>query len=404
MADDPVAKNESPCIALGVSSSIAAYKAAALTSQCVKAGMDVNVLMTENATRLVGPRTLLTLSRNPVITSLWDVPDWRPEHIALSQRARLLVIAPATANVLAKLATGIADDALTTFALAHEGPVIVAPAMNPQMWRHPSVRENCRILAERGVVFVDPEPGPVACGADAAPGRMAAVERIFRTIQVQLALPPAIHGKGAGRKLVVTAGPTREPLDPVRFLTNRSSGKMGYAVAEVAAAMGFETTIISGPVSLPLPVNCALVEAGTASAMRDAVMAEFTDATALVMCAAVADFAPKMVPAKIKKSDRDQLELRLQRTPDILAEIAKVKKPGQKVIGFAAESGDPVAEAKRKLCDKHLDLVVANDISRADVGFGSDRNQAALVTAKGVESLPVMSKIDLAVKILAQIA
>ena len=392
------------CVALGVSSSIAAYKAVDLTSRFVKAGIDVHVLMTENATRLIGQRTFLTLSQNPVTTSLWDVPEWRPEHIALSEQVQLLVVAPATANVLAKLAHGIADDALSTFALAHEGPLLIAPAMNPKMWRHPAVQENCRILKARGAVFIDPEPGPVACGADEAPGRMADPARICRAVSAHLAIQDLPTNAGAGRKLVVTAGPTREPLDPIRFLTNRSSGKMGYAVAEAASALGFETVLVSGPTCLPPPSNCRIVDVVSAEEMNAAVLEEFKDATGLVMCAAVADFRPaETAGAKIKKGNMTTLELPLARTPDILANVAEIKKSDQRTIGFAAESGDPVGEGRRKLADKKLDWIVANDVSRDDTGFASDQNQAVLISTGSEEPLPKMPKIELAAKILQKL-
>ncbi|MFO7821703.1 MAG: bifunctional phosphopantothenoylcysteine decarboxylase/phosphopantothenate--cysteine ligase CoaBC [Lentisphaeria bacterium] len=391
------------CIALGVSSSIAAYKAADLVSRLVKLGVEVNVIMTENATKLVAPRTFLTLSQRPVITSLWETPDWRPEHIALSEKAQLLVIAPATANVIAKLAHGIADDALLTFALAHEGPVLVAPAMNPKMWRHPAVRENCRILKERGVIFVYPESGPVACGDEQDAGRLADVGRICNAVEAHLAVSDELRRVGRNRRLVVTAGPTRENLDPVRFLTNRSSGKMGYAVAEAASAMGFETVLISGPVNLPLPANCEVLKVSTAAEMNEAVMREFGKAEALVMCAAVADFTPaEKAVNKLKKGAVDSLQLSLQRTPDILANVAEIKTGAQTVIGFAAESGDPIPEARRKLAEKRLDLVVANDISRDDIGFGSQDNEVTLVSDGESEKLPRLAKIKLAVKILAK--
>jgi len=401
-ATDTEGAGTSPCIVLGVTGSIAAYKAAEVVSTLTQAGVDVHVIMTAAATKLVQPQTFFTLSRNPVITSLWDQPEWEPEHIALAEQARLLVVAPATANFLAKLAHGIADDALSSYAVSHTGPVLVAPAMNPRMWGQRAVQENCRILRERGVLFVDPEEGPVACGGEGI-GRLASPAAIVRAIQAQLT---AAEPKGSGaaaraRKILVTAGPTRETVDPVRFISNRSSGKMGYALAEAAAAAGHEVTLISGPVSLPAPARCRLVRVESAADMAAAVKREFSRTELLIMCAAVADYRPaKVAPRKIKKRAAP-LTLELVPTEDILSSLAARKKAGQKVAGFAAETENLEAAAKDKLRRKRLDWIVANDVSRKDIGFDSDRNQVTVYAARGrARRFPAMPKMELAARLL----
>ncbi|MCF7855088.1 MAG: bifunctional phosphopantothenoylcysteine decarboxylase/phosphopantothenate--cysteine ligase CoaBC [Candidatus Pacebacteria bacterium] len=388
-------------VVLGVSSSIAAYKAADLTSKLVQSGVDVHVVMTQNATNLVRPQTFRTLSQHPVITDLWSVPDWRPEHIALAELAQVLVIAPATANVLAKLANGIADDALTTFALAHEGPLIVAPAMNPRMWRNPAVRENCRRLQGRGVTIVAPESGRVACGTDTEPGRLADVSRIVSTTLAHLAGLSLRRDSTDRQKILVTAGPTREVIDPVRFISNKSSGKMGYACAEMALAAGHDVTLISGPAATAPPPGCRFIAIESAADMAVTVRREFPDCNLLIMCAAVGDYRPA-TPAqqKIKKT-KGKLTLTLERTEDILAIVASLRKPTQKVVGFAAETVNVDANAVEKLHAKKLDMIVANDVSRQDAGFGTDENVVTLYLPDGTKhSLPRMLKIDVAAEIL----
>ncbi len=382
-------------VALGVTGSIAAYKAADLTSKLTQAGISVHVLMTQSATKLVQAQTFLTLSQNPVTTDLWDTPDWQPEHIALAEKAQVLIVAPATANFLGKLAHGIADDALSTYALSHSGPVIVAPAMNPRMWQHPAVQDNCRILRERGVVFVEPESGRVACGEEGT-GRLASVETLLQTVQVQLAAATLADSAKKPLRILVTAGPTREDLDPVRFLSNRSSGKMGYAVAQVAAAAGCDTTLISGPTALPKPAGCRCIDVVSAADMAEAVKAEFEACDVLVMSAAVADFRSASVEKqKIKKGDNG-LELSLVRTEDILASLATMRRPGQKIMGFAAETRDLAAAAQKKLERKKLDWIVANDVSRSDIGFASDQNEVTVFSQSGAQTLSAMPKIELA--------
>jgi len=388
-----------PLVALGVTGSIAAYKAADLTSALVQAGVNVQVLMTASAMQLVQAQTFLTLSRQPVITDLWTMPQWQPGHIELAERAALLVIAPATANFIGKLANGIADDALTSYALSHQGPVLVAPAMNPRMWAHAAVQANCQRLRERAVVFVGPDSGRVACG-DAGRGRLAPVAQILDAVLAHLAagaLPPTPR-----RRIVVTAGPTREFLDPVRFLTNRSSGKMGYAIAAVAAAAGHDVTLISGPTELTPPPNCRVIAVTSAAEMHAATRHEFAAAQLLIMAAAVADYRPShCADSKLKKTAAG-LELEWQRTTDILAELGQDKGPDQVLVGFAAETENLEANAAAKLAAKNLDYIVGNDISRSDIGFAADANEVCVLAAKSAPlHIGRCSKRELAARLLA---
>lgn len=400
MAEPPADKKG--CVALGVTGSIAAYKAADLTSKLVQTGVDVRVLMTDAAAKFVHPGTFAALSWRPVVTGLWGTAGRAPDLPALAAETDLYVVAPATANTLAKLAHGIADNAVTTFALLHDGPLLVAPAMNPRMWGNEATRRNCQRLRDRGVLFLDPEPGRCACG-ELGSGRLASVPQMLDCIHVQLA---ARRAPAAGRrlKLLVTAGPTREPLDPVRFLSNRSSGKMGYAVAGVAAAAGHEVTLVSGPTALPTPLLCRRIDVTTAAEMADAVRAELPACDALVMSAAVADFRPAAAADnKIKKGGAG-LTVELERTEDILATVAGLKRPGQKVMGFAAETQNLAREARAKLERKRLDWIVANDVSRSDIAFGSDENEVTVLWPGGEERLPRMSKTELAARLVALIA
>ncbi len=387
------------CIVLGVSGSIAAYKAAEITSSLTKAGVEVHVIMTASATKLVQPQTFFTLSRNAVVTDLWSVPEWEPEHIALAERAQLLVIAPATANILAKMAHGIADDALSSYVVSHTGAILVAPAMNPRMWAQPVVQENCRILRERGVRFVGPDCGSVACGGGGV-GRFAAPAAIVRAILV--ALQAATLAQRTPRRVLVTAGPTREALDPVRYLSNRSSGKMGYALAEVAAAAGHAVTLISGPTALAAPAGCTVVHVESAADMATAVKAAFPDTDLLIMSAAVADYRPAVAaPQKLKKSAASRT-LALEPTEDILSSLGPRRRAGQRVVGFAAETQDLAAAAQAKLRRKHLDWIVANDVSRRDIGFDQDENEVTVYGAQGApRHLPKQSKLALAAALLA---
>ncbi|OGV72055.1 MAG: hypothetical protein A3K19_08185 [Lentisphaerae bacterium RIFOXYB12_FULL_65_16] len=388
-----------PVVALGVTGSIAAYRAAELTSRMVQAGMDVHVLMTASAMKLVQPQTFLTLSRNPVMADLWNVPTWEPDHVALAEKARILVVAPASANFLGKYAHGVADDALTTYALAHSGPVLVAPAMNPRMWAHPAVQANVRTLKARGVLFVGPEEGQVACGVTGL-GRLAAVERIFRVTEIQLAAGALAGARGQGLRLLVTAGPTQEAMDPVRFLSNRSSGKMGYALAGVGAAAGFETTLVTGPTALAQPEGCRVVDVTSAADMTEAVKREFPACDVLVMCAAVADYRPAVAAARKVHKSGANVSLELVPTEDILLGLKPLKRAGQRIMGFAAETHGMETSARRKLREKGLDWIAANDVSRTDIGFGSDRNAVTVFAKRGQHEFPALPKVELAARLL----
>lgn len=391
-------------VVLGVTSSISAYKAAGIASMLVRQGADVNVVMTENATRLVAPRTFTTLSRNQAVVNLWDVTDWRPEHIALADKTDLLLIAPATANVIGKLANGIADDALTTYALSHKGDVLVAPAMNPAMWRNAAVQENCRKLQRRGVRIIEPESGRVACGEEKGAGRLALPEKIVNAVRAHLTAKRWGLKPTAGKRLLITAGPTREPLDAVRFISNYSSGKMGYAIAEIGLALGFDTALVSGPVMLPPPAGVRLLCVETVGEMKEAVEGEFQDCDALIMAAAVGDFTVQD-PAenKIKKKDSGSLCLELKAADDILAGVSDNKRAGQKIVGFAAETENVVENAREKLAAKSMDWVVANDVSEPGIGFGTEDNAVQLISAEKSEWLEKMSKYDIAARILKEV-
>lgn len=394
--------NDTSCVILGVTGSIAAYKAADLASRLTKSGVEVHVVMTESATRLVQARTFQTVCRNPVVTSLWDLPGWQPGHVALADRADLLVIAPATANILGKMARGIADDALSTQALSHEGPVIVAPAMNPRMWRHPAVQENVRILRARGVRVLGPGCGDVACGAPGE-GRMVEPALLVQAIQAQLHVLRTPQLANRGECLLVTAGPTCEDVDGVRYLTNRSSGRMGYAVAAAGVAAGMDVTLVSGPTNLSRPLGCTLVPVRTAAEMADAVRTAFPDCDGLVMAAAVADYRPATPSAgKLKKTDAD-LNLVLERTGDILQSIAATKRKEQWIVGFAAETDDLETNAAEKRRRKNLDWIAVNDVGRADTGFGTDDNALILLSEDKRVDLGTADKLDLAVRLLAEV-
>ena len=378
-------------VVLAVSGCIAAYKACEIARALVRADVRVKVVMTEAATRFVGPLTFRTLTGEPVVTSLWDDPTAsRVFHVSLAEEADVFLVAPCTANVLAKLAHGAADDMLTTAALATEAPLVLAPAMNTHMWREDATQNNVVTLRERGAIVVEPGTGELACG-DTGEGRLAEIETILAAVNAELDRVQDL----AGIRLLVTAGPTYEPIDPVRFIGNRSSGKTGYAIAEEAARRGATVTLVSGPTVLPDPFGCCVVRIQTAEEMYAASMAAYADADAVVATAAVADLRPVTESAqKLKKSDAPET-LALERTTDILAGMGEAK--GSRVlVGFAAESHDLIAEARGKLERKALDLVVANDITEPGLGFGSASNRVSFVSAAGVEEMPVMSKRELA--------
>ena len=382
-------------VVLGVTGSIAAYKAVDLASKLTQAGVAVHTVMTESATKLVGPASFRAITGQPVSTDMFELSNpFAIEHVSLADAADLLAVAPATANVIAKMANGIADDLLTCTALAMRAPILVAPAMHTAMWENPATQANVTTLRERGVEFVGPTEGRLASGGFGA-GRFAPVPKILGEILRLL-------GRGgdlAGVRVVISAGGTREPLDPVRFLGNRSSGKMGCALAEAARNRGADVTLVSGPTQAPRPAGMSVISVETASEMRDAVAAACADADALIMAAAVADYAPSAPADRKLKKSAETLSIELERTADVLASV-----DGPRVrIGFAAETENLVENARRKLVHKRLDLIVANDVSGSTAPFGSDENQATLIDANGEEELPRMSKRDLADRVLDRI-
>jgi phosphopantothenoylcysteine decarboxylase/phosphopantothenate--cysteine ligase len=404
-------------VALGVSGGIAAYKAAEILRGLQRAGCQVRVAMTEHATRLVAPLTFRALSGSHVV-----VDDYAPDnpdpiaHITFSQTIDLLIVAPATANIIAKFANGVADDFLSTTYLACNAPVLVAPAMNTTMWEHPATRRNLATLRADGVHIVEPDAGEMACGT-IGPGRLSAPERIVAAALDILSkrsdramVAGATHDYAsndlAGERVLITTGATREEIDPVRFISNRSSGRMGFALAEAARARGADVTIIAGATSAVRPNGVRVVEALSAEEMLRAALAEFESATIFIGAAAVADYRPKARAAqKIKKSDA-ALSLELEPTPDILAAVAAARTDGQLVIGFAAESENVLEHARVKLRRKSLDAIVANDITREGAGFDAETNAVAIIRADGsaADELPLMSKLETAHKILDEVA
>ncbi|HXG16469.1 MAG TPA: bifunctional phosphopantothenoylcysteine decarboxylase/phosphopantothenate--cysteine ligase CoaBC [Calidithermus sp.] len=385
-------------LVLGVSGSIAAYKAVYLLRELVRLGARVTVCLTEHARHFVGPLTFRTLSGRPVLTDLFDPQSGEAvEHVALAERADAVVVAPATANVLAKAAHGLADDALTTVLLAARGPVLMAPAMDGGMWTHPAVAANVARLRERGVTVLEPDRGALASGLS-GPGRLPEVEAIVEAL-LGLLTP---HRDLAGERVLVTAGPTREFIDPVRFLSNRSSGRMGYSLARAAARRGAEVTLVSGPTALTPPPGVSFVPVQTAEEMREAVLQHLGAATIVIKAAAVADYRAKH-PAATKIKRRQDVTLELTPNPDILAEVA-ARGTGAFIVGFAAETDQVLANARAKLQAKNIDLLVVNDVSRRDIGFDAEDNQVLLLDRWGGErALPRMAKADLADEILSHI-
>jgi phosphopantothenoylcysteine decarboxylase/phosphopantothenate--cysteine ligase len=383
-------------IVLGVTGSIAAYKAADLASKLTQAGAKVNVVMTEAATKFVTPLTFRSLTKRPVITSMWELSsEFSIEHVALADAADVVAIAPITANVIAKLAAGIADDMLTATVLATRAPVIIAPAMHANMFQNPVTQDNLAKLRARGFTIVGPDYGRLASG-DTGPGRLVETQQIIAAISEVLARSHDL----AGRHLVVTAGGTQEPIDPVRFIGNRSSGKMGLALAEAARDRGAEVTLITAPTHLPKPAGIEVIPVRTAVEMKRAVTKAVKQASALIMAAAVADYQPRS-PAKSKiKKESPGLNLELTRTPDILGEV----KGSFLKVGFAAESEDLVANARKKLAQKGLDFIVANDITDPESSFDTDTNKVTIINKEGkAESLPLMSKREVAERILDRV-
>jgi len=387
-------------IVLGVTGSIAIYKACDLASKLTQAGAAVDVAMTPEATRFISPITFQSVTGRRAYSDLWEAgSDISELHVALARRADALVIAPATATVMARMAFGLAEDIVSLTALATVAPILIAPAMDPQMWEHQATQQNLETLRTRGVAFAGPEQGRLASGHTGW-GRMSEVEDIVGATRKLL----GENGELKGRKVVVSAGGTHEAIDPVRFVGNESSGKMGFAVAEAARDRGAEVSLVSGPTALPDPYGVKVVRVNSASQMRDAVVDEIGEASILVMAAAVADYQPsEPVGQKIKREGRDGLILSLARTPDILSEVGR--RPGLVKVGFAAESEDLLKNAALKLESKDLDLIVANDITATDAGFSVDTNRVTILTRNGDRvELPLMTKYEVSCHILDRAA
>ncbi|AGA58307.1 phosphopantothenoylcysteine decarboxylase/phosphopantothenate--cysteine ligase [Thermobacillus composti KWC4] len=390
-------------IVVGVTGGIAAYKAAALVSRLTQRGADVRVIMTESAAKFVAPLTFQTLSRNPVYTDTFDERDPAVvSHIDLADHADLFIVAPATANIIAKMAHGLADDMLSTTLLATTAPILVAPAMNVHMYAHPAVQANLRLLAERGVRFVEPGTGQLACGY-VGKGRLAEPETIADTAEALLAEMAREAAGGhplAGRRVIVTAGGTVERIDPVRYITNDSSGKMGIAIAEAARDLGADVTLIAARVTAELPAGVEVVRVESAEDMLRAVMERFDAADVVVKAAAVADYRPAVRRTSKMKKKEDRLTLELEKTPDILAEAGR-RKTKQLLIGFAAETDDLEANAMDKLRRKNCDLIVANDVTAPGAGFDVDTNAVSVFDAAGrTAEWKVMPKQEIGLRLM----
>ena len=389
--------NSQPCALVCVTGCIAAYKSCEIVRLLQKAGLRVKVLMTEHATQFVGPTTFRALTHEKVAVGLFDDPEDPIHHISLAQEADIVLVAPATANVVAKMAHGIADDLMSTTLLATRSPIVVAPAMNAGMWENVATQENVEVLKRRGIHVITPDSGYLACGEVAA-GRLPEPAHI---VDVALAV---LGEKGplAGEHVLITAGGTQEPIDPVRFIGNRSSGKMGIALARAAQRSGACVTLVLGPASVEPPAGITCARVTTAAEMLEVTSHAFADATIAICAAAVADYTPvRPADHKLKKTEERLDVVELTETEDILATLA-AKKQKRVVVGFAAETSNVVAYAQDKLGRKGCDAIVANDVSRADSGFGSDTDKAWWVTADGAEELPCMAKTDLAGEILSR--
>jgi phosphopantothenoylcysteine decarboxylase / phosphopantothenate---cysteine ligase len=390
-------------VALGVSGGIAAYKAAEIVRLLQDRGVRVQVIMTEAAQEFVRPLTFAALSGEKVITGMFEAAGQQPnidsavEHIAVAQAIDALVVAPATADLIAKFAQGIATDFLTTLYLATTAPVVVAPAMNVNMWNHPATQANLEVLRRRGVKIVDPDAGYLACGM-IGPGRLAANEFVVAAVMEALGAAQDL----AGETVLVTAGPTREKIDPVRYITNRSSGRMGYAIAEAALRRGAHVLLVTGPAAITPPGAAEVTRVDSADEMRQAVLKLLPEATIVIKTAAVSDYRPKSAASqKIKRTGPMSLEL--EPTADILAEIGAKKQPGQLIFGFAAETQDALENARKKLAKKSLDAIVVNDVSREGIGFDSDRNAVTILTHDEVLEVPEATKWEVAQRVLDEV-
>lgn len=386
-------------VLVAVTGGIAAYKSCELVRLFQKGGWRVKVLMSEHATEFIGPTTFRALTREPVAVGTFDDAPGDPiHHISLAQEADLVVVAPATANIIAKMATGIADDLISTTLLATDAPILVAPAMNNGMWNAAATQANIATLVDRGVRTVGPGNGYLACG-DTASGRMSEPEDIYRA-----ALEIASRGDAlSGKRIVITAGPTHEPIDPVRYIGNRSSGKMGIALAEAALAQGAEVTLVLGPTHLKVPAQAHVINVETAQEMHDAALDAFSEADAAICAAAVADYTPaKPADHKLKKAHEPLDTIELKETVDILAELSRSKRE-RIVVGFAAETDNLLEHAASKLQRKGCDAIVANDVSRTDSGFGSETNKAWWLSDNTTDELPTMGKRALADEIVMRL-
>ena len=387
-------------IVLGVTGGIAAYKSAEVVSRLRHQGANVHVIMTKNATEFIAPLTFRTLSANPVAVDTFSAPEaWNVEHVALAKLADIFVIAPATANILAKMACGIADDMLSTTVLATKAPVLAAPAMNTGMWTAEATRRNVETLRERGVEFAGPGTGILACGDEGA-GRMSEPAEIVKRIEELLSRKTDLQGL----KILVTAGATRERLDPVRFLTNDSSGKMGFALAEAARDRGAEVTLVKAATTAPVPAAIRIIPVESARDLLAAMKKEAPKQDVIIQAAAVADYRPAAVSkTKIKKKAGEPMVLTLEENPDVAKAIGQIKKEKQTLVGFAAETDHVESHAEAKLKAKNLDMIVANDVTKPGAGFNTDTNIAVLITKDEKRELPLMSKRQLADVILDRI-
>ena len=379
-------------VVIGVSGSIAAYKAAEIISLLKKLNAEVKVIMTKSSTRLIGECTLQTLSNNPVYTDMFSEPfRWEIDHISLAKSADVFLIAPASANIIGKIASGIADDMLTTTVMATEAKIFIAPAMNSKMYLNPIVQKNMEFLKSIDYKFIEPGSGILACG-DEGIGKLASPQDIVDVVAGYLTSKQTLKGK----KVLLTAGPTIESIDPVRYITNHSSGKMGYAMAREAVSRGADVTLVSGPVDIDPPKGCNVIRVKSAVEMNEIVLRESEDSNIIVKSAAVSDYRPKIThDQKIKKSN-DDFVLELERNPDILKNLSKIKKSGQVLVGFAAETENLIANAKSKMEKKQLDMIVANDVSLKHSGFKSDKNKSVILIRGGEKKeLELMTKQEL---------
>lgn len=386
-------------VVLGVTGGIAAYKIASLASMLVKQHADVQVIMTENATNFITPTTFETLTGNKCLIDTFDRNfQFQVEHVALAKRADIFMIAPATANVIAKVAHGLADDMLTTTFLACKKPKYIVPAMNTQMYENPITQDNLDICRRYGMHVVEPASGYLACG-DTGAGKMPEPELLMEYIMQELAFEKDM----AGKKVLVTAGPTREAIDPVRYITNHSTGKMGYAIAQAAARRGAEVTLVSGPVNLKAPLGVNLVPVTSAGEMFQAVTEASSSQDVIIKAAAVADYRPKHVGTeKTKKKDGD-MNLEMERTDDILAWLGNHRQTGQVLCGFSMETENMLENSQAKLEKKHVDMIVANNLKTAGAGFGTDTNVVTIITKEGAEELAMMTKEQVAHQLLNRI-